>query len=83
MRSHKMISVALAITAILGLYFYSYPVRELIAASILFSVAFTTVATALLLLFLIQNAVLRGTKRLERIPAYVRERHLARRDPKS
>ena len=65
MRHHKTNSsaVAIAVGTIAILYFFLYPVRELIAATILFSIVFAIVWTSLLLLFVMQYMVVRGTRR--------------------
>jgi hypothetical protein len=52
-----------------------YPVRELVAALIIFSVLFGTMGIALLSLFLIQDLALKGVAHLESHMAYVRVRH--------
>jgi hypothetical protein len=54
-----------------------YRVRELFAALAIFAVLFSTIGTALLILFLIQKAALMGVNRLEMGIVRVRARHTA------
>jgi len=74
MRHHKMIpgAVTVAMATLSVLYFFFYPVRELIAASLIFGVAFGTVWMALLFLFVIQRAALKGVTHLEQLVASAR-----------
>jgi hypothetical protein len=54
-----------------------YPVREFLAALLIFSVLFGAVGIALLILFLIQELALKGVTQLEARLACVRARHAA------
>ena len=54
-----------------------YQVRELFAALAIFAVLFGTIGTALLILFLIQKAALKGVTCLEMGMVRVRARHTA------
>jgi hypothetical protein len=54
-----------------------YPVRELLAALLIFSVLSGTVGMALLILFLVQELALKGVTQLEARLACVRARHAA------
>jgi hypothetical protein len=54
-----------------------YQVRELVAALAIFAVLFGTIGTALLILFLIQKAALKGVICLEMGVVRVRARHTA------
>ena len=54
-----------------------YQVRELFAALAIFAVLFGTLGTALLILFLIQKAALKGVSCLEMGMVRVRARHTA------
>ena len=54
-----------------------YQVRELFAALAIFAVLFGTIGTALLILFLIQKAALKGVTCLEMGLVRVRARHSA------
>jgi hypothetical protein len=54
-----------------------YQVREVFAALAMFAVLFGTLATALLILFLIQKAALKGVTCLEMGMVRVRARHTA------
>lgn len=54
-----------------------YPVRELVAAVVIFSILFITMGMAFLTLFLIEKIALKGVARLEARVAYARSQHTA------
>lgn len=54
-----------------------YEVRELVAALIIFTLLFGTLAVALLTLVLIQRTVLKGLTQFESCAVYVRAQHAA------
>jgi hypothetical protein len=74
--SHTLPAIAAGLCLFIAVVEF-YQVRELLAALAIFAVLFGTIGTALLILFLIQKAALKGVTRLEMGMVRVRARHTA------
>ena len=78
MKANCFHGIPIVTAVVLGLSIGSaefHPVRELVAALIIFSILFGTMGMALLSLFLIQDLALKGVAHFESRMAYVRVRH--------